>query len=53
MSEDGDTYVVKAGPEFELLGVNALDEWTLATPAVANGSLIVRTVSALYRISQP
>ncbi len=53
ISEDGDTYVVKAGPEFELLGVNALDEWTLATPAVANGSLIVRTVSALYRIAQP
>ncbi len=53
ISEDGDTYVVKAGPEFELLGVNALDEWTLATPAVANGSLVVRTVSALYRIAQP
>ena len=53
ISEDGDTYVVKAGPEFEMLGVNALEEWTLATPAVANGSLIVRTVSALYRIAQP
>ena len=52
ISEEGDTYVVKAGPEFELLGINALNEWTLATPAVANGSLIVRTVSRLYRISQ-
>ena len=31
MSEDGDTYVVKAGPEFELLGTNSLNEWTLAT----------------------
>ena len=51
ISEDGDTYVVKAGPEFELLGTNSLDEWTLATPAIANGSLIVRTVSTLYRIS--
>ena len=52
ISEDGDTYVVKAGPEFELLGTNSLDEWTLATPAITNGSLIVRTVSTLYRISQ-
>ncbi len=52
VSEDGDTYVVKAGPEFELLRTNSLEEWTLATPAIANGSLLVRTVSALYRISE-
>ncbi len=51
ISEDGDTYVMKAGPAFELLGTNALNEWTLATPAIAHGSLIVRTVSSLYRIS--
>ena len=52
ISEDGDTYVVKAGPDFELLATNSLNEWTLATPAIANGSLIVRTVSSLYRIAQ-
>ena len=52
ISEDGDTYVVKAGPEFELLATNSLNEWTLATPAIAHGSLIVRTVSTLYRIAQ-
>ena len=52
ISEDGDTYVVKAGPDFELLETNSLNEWTLATPAVANGSVIVRTVSTLYRIAQ-
>jgi len=52
ISEDGDTYVIKAGPEFELLGINPLNEWTLATPAIASGSLIVRTVSSLYRISE-
>ena len=51
ISEDGDTYVIKAGPEFELLGINPLNEWTLATPAIASGSLIVRTVSSLYRIA--
>ena len=52
ISEDGDTYVVKAGPDFELLATNSLNQWTLATPAIAHGSLIVRTVSTLYRIAQ-
>lgn len=52
MSEDGDTFVIRAGAEFEVLGKNSLDEMTLATPAVANDSLIVRTASKLYRISQ-
>jgi outer membrane protein assembly factor BamB len=51
-SEDGDTYVVQAGPEFKVLGKNSLNEMTLATPAVANGSLIVRTASKLYRIAR-
>jgi outer membrane protein assembly factor BamB len=51
LSEDGDTYVIQAGPEFKVLGKNSLDEMALATPAVARGSLIVRTASKLYRIS--
>ena len=53
ISEEGDTYVMKAGPKFELLGVNSLEEWTLATPAIAHGSLIIRTVNTLYRIAAP
>jgi outer membrane protein assembly factor BamB len=52
LSEDGDTYVVQAGPEFKLLGKNSLGEMALATPAVANGSVIIRTASKLYRISR-
>jgi outer membrane protein assembly factor BamB len=52
MSEEGETYVIQAGPEFKVLAVNSLDEMTLATPAVAQGSLIVRTASRLYRISK-
>ena len=51
LSEDGDTYVIKAGAEFEILATNALDEFTMATPAIAHGSLFIRTVSKLYRIS--
>ena len=41
LSEDGDTFVVQAGPEFKLLGKNSLNEMTLATPAIVRGSLII------------
>ena len=51
LSEDGDTYVIQAGPEFAVLGRNSLDEMTMATPAIARGSLILRTASKLYRIA--
>ena len=51
LSEDGDTFVIQAGPEFAVLGRNSLDEMTLSTPAVARDSLIIRTATKLYRIS--
>ena len=31
LSEDGDTYVIQAGPEFKVLGKNPLDEMCMAT----------------------
>jgi outer membrane protein assembly factor BamB len=52
LSEDGDTFVVKAGSEFEILGKNSLDEMTMATPAIVRGSVILRTQSRLYRIAR-
>jgi outer membrane protein assembly factor BamB len=52
LSEDGDTYVIQAGPEFRLLGKNSLGEMTLATPAIARSSLFIRTASHLYRIGR-
>jgi len=52
VNEDGDTFVLQAGPEFKVLGRNALGEMTLASPAVANGSLIMRTATRLYRIGK-
>ncbi len=50
VSEDGDTFVIAAGPEFKVLGKNSLDERTLATPAVADHSVIIRTAGNLVRI---
>lgn len=52
LSEDGDTFVVEAGPEYKLIGKNSLDEMCMSTPAIARGSLIIRTTSNLYRISK-
>jgi outer membrane protein assembly factor BamB len=52
ISEDGDTFVMQSGPEFKVLGRNSLGEMTLASPAVANGSLILRTATRLYRITK-
>ena len=51
LSEDGDTYVIRAGASFEILHTNSLDQMALATPAIARGSLILRTQSKLYRIT--
>lgn len=52
LSEDGDTFVIQAGNEFKVLGKNPLDEMCMATPAVARGSLIIRTATKLYRIGR-
>jgi len=52
LSEDGDTFVVQAGPEFKILHKNPLNEMTMATPAIVRGSLIIRTQGKLYRIAR-
>ena len=51
LSEDGDTFVIEAGDEFQVVGKNSLDEMAMSTPAIADGSLYVRTRSKLYRIT--
>ncbi len=51
LSEEGETYVIQAGPDFAVLHTNPLDEFTMATPAIVDGSVIIRTYSALYRIA--
>jgi outer membrane protein assembly factor BamB len=49
-SEEGDVYVLRAGPEFELLATNTLDEVTMATPAVSEGTLYFRTRGHLLAV---
>jgi len=52
-SEDGNVYVVKAGPTFEILATNRMDEICMATPAISEGLLIVRTKSHVYGLGEP
>src|ERR1700736_1212614 len=47
-SHNGVVAVLRAGGQQELLAANALNEEVFATPALADGRLYVRTVSALY-----
>lgn len=49
-SEDGDIFVVRAGPHFELLQKNTMNEPLMATPAIAGGLLLVRTQHHLWAI---
>jgi outer membrane protein assembly factor BamB len=50
-SEEGNVFVVKMGPEFELLATNTLDDAVLvATPAIAGGEIFLRSQNSLYRI---
>ncbi|MFO0815858.1 MAG: PQQ-binding-like beta-propeller repeat protein [Gemmatales bacterium] len=51
-SEQGEVHVVKAGPTFELLAVNTLDDYIMATPAISNGSLFVRSQHFLWSLGE-
>jgi len=46
--EDGAVRVVRAGPKYELLATNHLGEVVMATPAISNGMLYVRSQSSLF-----
>ena len=53
-NEDGMTTVFRAGPNFELIAENNLDEYTLSSVAISGGQIFLRTEQALYCIgSQP
>ncbi len=51
-SEQGVTTVIRTGREFDKLASNDLQEATLASPAVADGAIFIRTDKALYRIQE-
>jgi len=55
LNEDGVTFVLRAGDEFELLHTNVLadDDMCMATPAMAGDRLLIRTAARVYCIRHP
>ena len=51
-SEDGDIHVVRAGPKYELLATNSMGEVCLATPAICDGMIFVRTRYHVFGIGE-
>jgi outer membrane protein assembly factor BamB len=52
-SETGDVYVLRAGPEPELLAVQPMGETLMSTPAISGGLLVVRTLNHVFGLAQP
>jgi len=49
-SEDGEVFVIKAGPEYELLSVNRMGEPLMATPAASDGMIVMRGQRHLFAV---
>lgn len=52
-NEDGDIIVVRAGREFEHLATNSMGEPLMATPALSDGLMYVRSSRSLFAIGRP
>ena len=51
-SEDGETFLVKAGPTFEVVRVNSIDEPVFSSAALANGRIYLRGTKHLFAIGK-
>jgi outer membrane protein assembly factor BamB len=52
INEDGLTTVLRAGPKFEVLAENALEDYTLSSPAISDGQIFIRTTKHLHAIGE-
>jgi outer membrane protein assembly factor BamB len=52
VNEDGVTFVVEPGDEAHVVGTNALGETMLATPAIAEGAILLRSDQHLYCVAK-
>ena len=51
-NEDGDVFVVQAGRDYAEIGKYPMNEVLMASPAISNGVLIVRTLGHLWGIGR-
>ena len=49
-NEDGQVFVIKAGPAYELMTLNDMGAPVLSTPAISEGRLLFRTPQHLMAI---
>ena len=49
-SQDGDTFLVKAGPKYEIVRVNSVDEPVYSSLAIANGRIYIRGDKHLFAV---
>ena len=49
-TEEGETFVVRAGRDYELLARNSVDRIVMASPAASGGVLVIRAIDRLYGI---
>jgi outer membrane protein assembly factor BamB len=52
VNQGGDTFVLRASPQFELMSTNSVGERTLASHAVSNGEIFIRSYEALWCIGE-
>lgn len=52
-SEDGDSFLIKAGPVHEVLRTNSIGEPILASPAISRGRILIRGGTHLFCIRNP
>ncbi|MEM7233328.1 MAG: PQQ-binding-like beta-propeller repeat protein [Planctomycetota bacterium] len=52
-SEDGDVFIVRAGRSYELVGKSSVNDRIMATPAISDGVLFIRSQKRLYAIGTP
>jgi outer membrane protein assembly factor BamB len=48
VSDEGDTIVIEAGPEFKVLARNPLGEKVQASPAISRGQIFIRTAQHVF-----
>jgi outer membrane protein assembly factor BamB len=51
-SEDGEVYVISATPDMKQIAKNDMNEVVMATPAISDGLIVIRTMGHLYGVAQ-
>jgi outer membrane protein assembly factor BamB len=52
-SDDGDTFVIKAGPQHAVLATNTLGEPVRSSIAIADGRIFIRSEQSLFCVGKP